>query len=239
LGLAVQGIGLIMPEPGTSTAEHATGRAGTVEVTGYKLVVPDGWFSVELEAGRLERAVARLVDRQFAGIDNAPHLKAQARQELVARGEAARKSGGVEMFLSLMQVGGLPIAASLTTYLVPSGAGQVGPDDLARALARDGDEITVVDLPAGRAVRIVRDSAPPQEWTGVGQRATPGGGAPDPAAAQDLAQALVSREVQVFVPVPGGDGAWLLLAFAAPLGPLAPAMSKLFDAISQTLRWSQ
>jgi hypothetical protein len=98
-----------MPEPGIPTGEHATGRAGTVKVTGYKLVVPDGWFSVELEAGRLERAVARLVDRQFAGIDNAPHLKAQARQELVARGEAARKSGGVEMFLSLMQVGGLAL----------------------------------------------------------------------------------------------------------------------------------
>jgi hypothetical protein len=225
-----------MPEPGTPTGEHAAGQAGTVEVTGYKLVVPDGWFSVELEAGRLERAVARLVDRQFSGIDNAPHLKAQARQELVARGEAARESGGVEMFLSLMRVGGLPIAASLTTYLVPSGAGQAGPDDLARALARDGDEITVVDLPAGRAVRIVRDSAPPEEWT---ERATPGGDAPDPAVAQDLAQALVSREVQVFVPVPGDGRAWLLLAFAAPLGPLAPAMSKLFDAISQTLRWSQ
>jgi hypothetical protein len=227
-----------MPQPGTPAGEHATGRAGTAEVNGYTLVVPDGWFSVELEAGRLERAVARLVDRQFAGIDNAPHLKAQARQELVARGEAARKSGGVEMFLSLMQVGGLPIAASLTTYLVPSGAGQAGPDDLARALARDGGKVTVVDLPAGRAVRILRDSAPPEDWTRAAQQAAPGVGAPDPAA-QDLDQALVSREVQVFVPVPGGGGAWLLLAFAAPLGPLAPAMSKLFDAISQTLRWSQ
>jgi hypothetical protein len=228
-----------MPGPGSPAGEHAAGRAGTVEVTGYTLVVPDGWFSVKLEAGRLERAVARLVDRQFAGVDNAPHLKAQARQELVARGEAARKSGGVETFLSLMQVGGLPIAASLTTYLVPAAAGQVGPDDLVGALARDGGEVTVVDLPAGRAVRILRDSAPPADWTVAAQRATSGWDAPGPAGAQDLAQALASREVQVFVPVPGGGGAWLLLAFAAPLGPLAPAMSKLFDAISQTLRWSQ
>jgi hypothetical protein len=225
LGRAVQGIELIMPEPGALGGEHATNPAGTAAVTGYKIIVPDGWFSVELEAGRLERAVTRLVDRQFAGIDNAPHLKAQARQELVERGEAARKSGGVEMFLSLMRVGGLPLAASLTTYLVPSGDGQVGPDDLARAMAREGDEVTVVDLPAGRAVRIVRDSAPPEEWA-------------DPAA-DDTKQVLVSREVQVFVPVPGGAGSWLLLAFAAPFGPLASAMSKLFDAISQTLRWSQ
>jgi hypothetical protein len=214
-----------MPEPEALPGERPTGQAGTAAVTGYKIIVPDGWYSVELEAGRLERAVARLVDRQFDGIDNAPHLKAQARQELVERGEAARKSGGVEMFLSLMRVGGLPLAASLTTYLVPADAGEVSPDDLARAIARAGDEVTVVDLPAGRSVRIVRDSAPPEEWT-------------DPAA-DELNQVMVSREVQIFVPVPDGAGSWLLLAFAAPFGPLAPAMSKLFDAISQTLRWSQ
>jgi hypothetical protein len=83
----------------------------------------------------------------------------------------------------------------------------------------------VVDLPAGRAVRIVRDSAPPEEWA-------------DPAT-EELNQVMVSREVQIFVPVPGGAGSWLLLAFAAPFGPLASAMSKLFDGISQTLRWSQ
>jgi hypothetical protein len=40
------------------------------------------------------------------------------------------------------------------------------------------------------------------------------------------------------VPVPRGGG-WLLLSFSAPLGPLAPAMTRLFDAICSTLRWDQ
>jgi hypothetical protein len=204
-------------------AAHADGATGTVMATGYKLVVPDDWFSINLEPGQAERDAARLVSRQFAGIDNAPHLKAQARRELTERADAARKAGGVEMFLSLMQIMGIPIAASLTTYLVPSPPGAVSPDDLAPLLARDGDQVTVVDLPAGRAVRIVRDSDAPPEWSG--------GDVP--------AQALVSREVQVFVPVPGDGGVWLLLAFSAPLAPLAPVMTNLFDGVSRTLRWSQ
>lgn len=213
-------------------AADAGGAAGPVAANGYTLVVPDDWFSIELEPGRAERDVARLVNRQFAGIDNAPHLKAQARRDLMERAEAAGKAGGVEMFLSLMQVAGVPIAASLTTYLVPPPASAVSPDELAAALARDGDQVTVVDLPAGRAVRVVRDSAAPPEWSG-NSAPVPGQAGPEAPAA-----ALDSREVQVFVPVPGG-GAWLLLAFAAPLAPLAPAMTGLFDAVSQTLRWSR
>lgn len=35
-----------------------------------------------------------------------------------------------------------------------------------------------------------------------------------------------------------GSGAWLLLAFSGPGGPLAPAMGGLFDAIAGTLRWA-
>jgi hypothetical protein len=34
-----------------------------------------------------------------------------------------------------------------------------------------------------------------------------------------------------------GSGAWLLLAFAGPDGPLGPAMKELFEAIAGTLRW--
>jgi hypothetical protein len=35
-----------------------------------------------------------------------------------------------------------------------------------------------------------------------------------------------------------GSGAWLLLSFSGPVGPLAPAMGALFDAIAATLRWA-
>jgi hypothetical protein len=92
----------------TAAAGHQDGS-----VSGYRLVVPDGWFAVDLEPGPRERSVAALVKRQFAGTDNAPHLKAQARQQLLAQTQTAQAAGGLEMFLSLQQVAGVPLAASL------------------------------------------------------------------------------------------------------------------------------
>jgi hypothetical protein len=46
-----------------------------------------------------------------------------------------------------------------------------------------------------------------------------------------------ATDVSFSFPVPG-SGAWLLLSFSGPEGPLAPAMGDLFDAIAATLRWS-
>jgi hypothetical protein len=193
-------------------AETTTTWLQESPVSGYRIVAPDGWFAVELEPGRMERSVAALVKRQFAGIDNAPHLKAQARQQLLAQTQAAQDAGGLEMFLSLQQVAGVPIAASLVIFLVPPpGPHGVTVGDLARSLAV-GDErrVTTVDLPVGQAVRVLR-----RTWNEDGS---------------------ASATLEVFVPVPH-NGEWLLLSFATPLGPLAPALTKLFDAICTTLRW--
>jgi hypothetical protein len=158
--------------------------------------------------------VQALVERQFTGIDNAPHLKAQAREELRAKAEAAYTAGGLDLFLSLQQIAGIPLAASLVVFLVPA------PDDgpaadtgqLARTLRGEDRQVSVTDLPAGESVRVLR----------------PGGAEPGADA----------TTLEVFVPVTG-SGAWLLLSFSAPLSPLAPALTKLFDAICTTLRWEQ
>jgi hypothetical protein len=151
------------------------------------------------------------VNRQFAGTDNAPHLRAQARQQLLAQTQAEQAAGGHEMFLSLQQVAGIPLAASLVIFLVPPlGTQGVTAAGLARSLTGDERRATVADLPVGEAVRVLRR-------TGTGD---------GPATAT----------LEVFVPVPD-NGEWLLLSFATPLGPLAPALTKLFDAICTTLRW--
>ena len=198
-------------------------------MTGYRLVVPDDWFTVDLAPERRERAVTALTERQFAGLDNAPHLKAQARQDLLDQAEAAYGAGGLEMFLSLQRVADIPIAASLVIFAVPApdpglngtGAHGAGPDAigaLARELTGRGQQVHVLDLPAGPVVRAV----PP-----------PPGGSGE---AGEPEEAPASPTLEVFVPVPGGPG-WLLLSFAAPLSPLAPALFRLFDAICTTLRW--
>lgn len=58
-----------------------------------------------------------------------------------------------------------------------------------------------------------------------------------PAGAGVRAQASAA-DISFYFPVPG-SGAWLLLAFSGPDGPLATAMTGLFDAIAATLRWAR
>lgn len=184
---------------------------GNETAASCRLVVPDEWFVIALEQERRERAVAALVNRQFAGVDKAPHLKAQARQETLAKAEAAYAAGGLEMFTSLQKIAGIPIAAPLVTFMVPPPAtGPVTAEELAATLAGEDRQVTVADLLAGRSVRMLRRARSADETS--------------------------SATLEVFTPVPG-SGSWLLLSFAAPIGPLAPLLTKLFDAICTTLRW--
>lgn len=46
-----------------------------------------------------------------------------------------------------------------------------------------------------------------------------------------------AADTSFYFSVPG-SGAWLLLGFSGPDGPLVPAMAELFDAIAGTLRWA-
>jgi hypothetical protein len=57
-----------------------------------------------------------------------------------------------------------------------------------------------------------------------------------PAGTAVRAQAAAT-DVSFYFSVPG-SGAWLLLAFSGPDGPVATAMGGLFDAIAATLRWA-
>jgi hypothetical protein len=180
-------------------------------VNGYRLVVPADWYGIELEPARREQSVNTLVAKQFARADNVTRLKAQAKRELLARAAATYEAGGVELFLSLRRVSGVPIPASLAVFLLPPDDGRVVTGTrIAQVLAGHERQVTLVDLPAGQSVRVLRSRAPANE--------------------------LDSAIREVFVPVP--DSAWwLLLAFATPVGPLVGPLTGLFDAICATLRW--
>jgi hypothetical protein len=135
------------------------------------------------------------------------------------------------MFLSLQQIAGIPVAASLVIFLVPPPAtGAVTAEELAATLAGDEGQVSVVDLPAGTSVRLLRRAG------SDGLDGFDGSAGRDGSAAFDRDAA--SATLEVFAPVPD-SGWWLLLSFAAPIGPLAPALTKLFDAISMTLRWDR
>ncbi|MBZ6228577.1 hypothetical protein [Streptomyces olivaceus] len=197
----------------------------------YRLLLPEGWFRILLDPGQRDKSVDALVERQFRGIDNAPHLKEELRGDLRRRAAKAYRSGGIELYLSLQAVGPFTIPASLLVTLAPlRHAEPLPPEDLARALAEDADaedagtpvpEVGVEELAAGTAVRVRRLA--PQ----------PGGAAPG---APDGDHASVS--VEYHLPVPGTT-AYLLLTFSTPLEPIADAMAGLFDAIAGSLTWTE
>jgi hypothetical protein len=174
----------------------------------YRLILPDGWFRIDLEPGSREKSVAALVERQFHGADNAPHLKREARQKLLATADNAFRSGGIELYVSLQTAAGFPLSAALVVTLTPpheQDQVMVTPDRLAEILVGSGRQVSIMDLPAGQAVRV-RSEHPPV------------------------------TNLDIHVPVPGSS-AYLLLSFSTPLAPLAGALVEMFDVIAGTLRW--
>ena len=191
---------------------------------GYRLVLPEGWWALDLEPGRWPAQVAALVERQWRGVDDAPHLKAQARAELDRVAADAARAGGVQLFLSVGALAGVPLSASLLVSRLPAG-GPAALEGLAGSAAAAGREVTRPRLPAGPALRTRwrRDAGSTDGLAG------------DLSAAQ--AEALTTTCVDVHLPVPGSPEL-LVLQFRTGLAPLADALVELFDAVAGTLRWT-
>jgi hypothetical protein len=195
----------------------------------YVLRLPEGWFRVHLDPDRRRKSVNALVERQFAGTDDLPHLKKEARSELLARARKAYKNGGVELYLSLQKAGRLTVPASLLITLVPPQTAQGLPlDALAKHLAANGpleQEISLEELPAGNSCRVrVRRAL--EEPEGEPQLGEPG----------ELSSAPTTS-VDHYIEIPGSR-ALLLLSFSTPLDPIADAMAELFDAVAHSLTWT-
>ncbi|MER7486218.1 hypothetical protein ABTY20_10020 [Streptomyces sp. NPDC126497] len=201
---------------------------GTAPPADYELLLPEGWFRVHIDPENRERSVDALVGRRFDGVDNAPHIKRQLRDDLLAQAAAAFRDGGIELYLSFQQAGPLTVPASLLVTLLPSGleGGRPNPQDIADRLAADAAiDASVVELAAGTAVRTRRSTGQPDTTTPPGAP-----GRPD--------DALPSVTLDYQIPVPGTE-AHLLLTFSTPLVQIADAMVELFDAIAGSLKWTE
>ncbi|MGW0824252.1 hypothetical protein [Streptomyces sp. NPDC002845] len=196
----------------------------------YRLLLPEGWFRILLDPEQRDKSIEALVERQFHGIDNAPHLKDDLRKDMRRRAAKAHRSGGIELYLSLQEAGPFTIPASLLITLAPLQRAEPLPlEALAQALAEQDTakeasfplappEVGIVDLQSGQAVRV--------------RKLTPQGGG----SASERTYSSVS--VEYHVPVPG-TAAFLLLTFSTPLEPIADAMASLFDAIADSLIWTE
>ncbi|MDK1347415.1 hypothetical protein QNO09_29775 [Streptomyces sp. 378] len=201
------------------------GSGNIAPPTDYRLLLPEGWFRVDIDPERRERSVDVLVNRQFEGVDNAPHLKRQLRESLLAQAAAAFRDGGIELYLSLQKAAAFTIPASLlVTFMPPTGGGQLHVQDIATRLSSDPElEVSVVELSSGHAVRTRRSTGQPDRPAPPGM---PGG--PD--------ETLPSVTLDYQLPVPRAD-ACLLLTFSTPLVQIADAMVELFDAVAASLVW--
>ena len=132
-------------------------KADTPPIAGvprdYMIVLPEGWYRIPLEPGPRERAIRELVNRQFGGLSNVPRLKTQLRQLLTERAEAAWRVGGIELYLSLMTAGPLPLAASLVITLIPPPpSGPLTAEELAAGRGTPDRSAEMKELGAGAAV---------------------------------------------------------------------------------------
>jgi hypothetical protein len=188
----------------------------------YNLMVPDGWFQLPLDPDLRDRGIIALAERQFRGMDNAPHLKKEFMCELQRKAKEAYKVGGTELYISTLTIGPVPLASSLLISIPApdewpkcSNAGE-----LAEHMGDPGNdgELNVVELAAaGKAVR---------------QRSRE---VPDSAA--QMGNTLPTTTLTYYVPIPATTN-WLMLNFSTPVDPLADQMVELFDTVAGTLHWA-
>jgi hypothetical protein len=181
------------------------------------LVTPEDWYRLPLlEEARLRRAVGEFVGRQFSGRDDRPALRAELTGALLDQAHQARDGGAVDMYLSGLPVGGVPLALSLVVTLLPFPADRPSLEALAPGFDDDVAQATVVELPAGPALRRRRVAT-----TDLPEFGTP------------QVDALLVDYV-----LPGPEDTALLLTFSSPLVPVAEALAELFEAVAATVRWS-
>lgn len=183
----------------------------------YRIAVPDGWERIVLEPETWDERIAAIVEKQFRGVDNAPHLKAQMRAELRTQAENGRASGGLELYLSLMTLGNVPLPGGFLVTLIPPQDTAPPPlEDLALALGANGADVLIADYPAGPGL-VTR------AWE-----------QPDPDHQIGNTEPVFHMSVQIQVP---NTYAYLLLSFSTPVAQLAGPLAELFSSIVSTLRW--
>ena len=201
----------------------------TAAVVDVRVVLPDHWWAIPLQPPEARtRSVDRLVERQFAGVDDQPLLRADARRQLLAQAETAAESDGRLMALSLQRVGEVPVPASLVVHWIDVAVGpdctpgdgslllglQEAIEPPAQASPQPGFSLDLGKMAAGVVLRRVHELPADLE-----------GAEPTPALVADY-----------WLERPDGTGL-VQLAFATPMLPLRQPLLELFDAVAGALRW--
>lgn len=191
------------------------------------LVLPESWVTIPLtDRTRTTRAVHRLVQRQFAGIDDQPLLRRDTEARLLLSAERAVAACGCLLAVSTMSAAGVPVPASLTVHHISSPPSETFPAattllDAVRDSLGDmerGEDPGILDqahVVAGDVLRRV-------QVTDTAVDAT--------------TDAPASLIVDYWLTAPR-TADLALLTFATPLITHGEAMLGLFDAVVASARW--
>lgn len=196
-----------------------SGAQRTIAAPGsYRLVLPAGWFTISTDAGRRDKDIARLMDRQFSGKARDELIRLRVELDRRLRRDVARAAerGATQIHALVDPLLGLPISATLVVaqlFAGPDGAlGAQLRSLLGEAVGvEENDAVEIGDVPALRRVR--RAEAPMSEDEG----------------------APVVWHTHVDYVVQADPDRLLVLSFVTSTDEVAPAMVVVFDAIAATL----
>ncbi|MGH3826450.1 MAG: hypothetical protein ACRDQX_04645 [Pseudonocardiaceae bacterium] len=190
-------------------------------VVDVRVVLPDHWWAIPLQPPEARaRSVERLVERQFAGVDDQPLLRADTCRQLLAQAETAADSDGRLLALSLQRVADVPVPASLVVHWIDLPA---APD------STPGDGSLLVDLQEA----FEPDVGAPGFALDLGKMAV---GTVLRRVHEMAAEPTPSLVADYWLERPDGAGL-VQLAFATPMLPLRQPLLELFDAVAGALRW--
>ncbi|MFC6062185.1 hypothetical protein [Streptomyces ochraceiscleroticus] len=204
--------------------------SGTVEATptGYTLIIPPGWARIPLREGTkeaLEQIFFTHLDKVPDGVarDDAMRLRLELRRQLEKKARAARRNGGLDLYLPVSPRKGTVVAASFIVSELPiGGAGQAQAKHVLKRLAANsaGPGVTTRELSGSTAVRREdRVAAEPGRELDVD-----------------------TRRVEYVMPVAGNSGNWLSISFSTPGdgnldSDFTDVLIELFDAVVGTFKW--
>ncbi|MEU6119220.1 hypothetical protein ABZ840_32355 [Streptomyces sp. NPDC047117] len=196
--------------------------------TGYTLIIPPGWARIPLREGTkeaLERIFFTHLDKVPDGVarDDAMRFRLELRKQLEKRARAARRNGGLDLYLPVRPRGGTLVAASFIVAELPvGGAEQAKAKHVLDRLAANaaGPGATTRELSGSRAVR--RESRV----------------AAEPGRELDVD----TRRVEYVMPVAGNAENWLSISFSTPGdgnldSDFTDVLVELFDAVVGTFEW--
>lgn len=200
-------------------------------VVDVRVTLPEDWWVIPLsDEAKTREAVRGLLRRQFSGIEDRPLFQSQLRAELLGQAAQAAQSGGRLLAISLTEVAGVPVPASMVlSWIDPPVGDRHDPGDVLMNLRDALYPDPAARLPAGHSLDLAR-LPPGSTLRHLHLPLTLSQAGPD------SAPGVPSFVADYWLERPDGAGL-VQFAFGSPMVAIQASMVELFDAIVSAIRW--